>query len=159
MDLFQDVKDFNTKFGVVPEKDHPHLLGKELFKLKVKHMQEELDEFIEACNNNDIVGAADALIDLNYVALGAAFLMNIPFYYIWDEVHSRNMTKIRALKPEDSKRGSSLDIVKPEGWKPPEVEFHLFVEYCGEFGTDIRYACTGKCLSCEHLPNEIKENI
>ena len=161
IDLFQDVKDFNTKFGVIPEKDHPHLLNEELFKLKAKHVQEELDEFIEAHNNNDIVGTADALIDIVYVALGAAFLMNIPFLDIWFEVHHRNMQKVRAICSEDSKRGSSYDIVKPGGWEPPAVEFCLFVDHCKgdeEKIYSIEY-CTGKCLSCKHLPNRIKENI
>jgi hypothetical protein len=36
-------------------------------------------------------------------------------------VHEANMKKVRALRPEDSKRGSIYDIVKPVGFVAPTL--------------------------------------
>ena len=41
-------------------------------------------------------------------------------------VHRANMLKERAKSAADSKRGSSLDIVKPPGWQPPAI--HVAIE-------------------------------
>lgn len=70
----------------------------------------------------DLEKAADALADLVYVALGTAHMMGLPFEAVWAEVQRANMTKVRATGDDDprSKRGSSLDVVKPEGWKAPD---------------------------------------
>ncbi len=40
---------------------------------------------------------------------------------LWDDVQRANMAKERALRPEDSKRGSKWDVIKPEGWVPPRT--------------------------------------
>jgi predicted HAD superfamily Cof-like phosphohydrolase len=66
-------------------------------------------------------GQFDALIDLVYFALGRAYLHGFPFAEGWKRVHSKNMEKRRANPdaPNEGKRGSKLDIVKPEGWTPP----------------------------------------
>lgn len=39
----------------------------------------------------------------------------------WKEVHAANMKKVRALRPDDSKRGTAYDVVKPDGWTPPDL--------------------------------------
>jgi predicted HAD superfamily Cof-like phosphohydrolase len=41
---------------------------------------------------------------------------------LWNDVHRANMTKERALRAEQSKRGSTYDIIKPAGWVPPQSE-------------------------------------
>ena len=41
----------------------------------------------------------------------------------WDEVQRANMAKVRAAEDgSDSKRGSSWDVVKPDGWRDPDLE-------------------------------------
>jgi len=64
----------------------------------------------------------DGLIDLVYIALGMAYRMGLPFHEGFKRVHEANMRKVRAQTPEDSKRGSTLDIVKPDGWEPANLE-------------------------------------
>lgn len=73
--------------------------------------------------------AADAICDLNYVGWGTLHLMGLPGNLHWNEVQRANMAKVRASSSEDprSKRGHSLDVVKPDGWTPPD---HLDIVEC-----------------------------
>lgn len=80
-------------------------------------MQEELDEFLTAGFDGDIVKTADGLADLIYTALGTAYRMGLPMNSIWAAVHSANMRKVGAA----TKR-MLTDAVKPEGWVGPEPE-------------------------------------
>jgi predicted HAD superfamily Cof-like phosphohydrolase len=63
----------------------------------------------------------DGIIDLVYVSLGLAYFCKLPFNEGWQRVHWANMKKVRAERPEDSKRGSTYDIIKPEGWEAPKL--------------------------------------
>jgi predicted HAD superfamily Cof-like phosphohydrolase len=75
-----------------------------------------------AVGHRDPVEIADATVDLVYVALGMAHVCNLPWYEIFDEVHKSNMLKERATHPSQSKRGSTLDIIKPVFWQPPDLK-------------------------------------
>ena len=121
MDLFRMVSEFHQKFGLEPT-NQPDFPIDEIWKLKNVHMQEELDEIRAAAINGDLEQYFDGLIDLVYVALGAAYLAGLPFDEGFRRVHEANMKKIRAERPEDSKRGSAYDIVKPAGWEPPVLD-------------------------------------
>lgn len=41
---------------------------------------------------------------------------------LWADVQRANMSKERAQKASDSKRGSTWDVVKPQGWVGPQTE-------------------------------------
>jgi len=41
---------------------------------------------------------------------------------LWNEVQRANMSKVRASSESQSKRGSSLDVIKPEGWRGPDIQ-------------------------------------
>jgi len=116
----EDVRNFHNKFGV-PMSPVPALLDTEAVRFRIKFMQEELKEFIDCHDDLDLHGAADALIDLAYVVIGTALFMGLPWQSLWAEVQGCNMQK-RLAKPDgsDSKRGSPLDVVKPEGWLGPD---------------------------------------
>lgn len=124
---FEDVQDFHAKFGV-PVASSPTIPDNETYKFRRKFMQEEIDEF-EAAYLDLKVGViteaqalhemADALVDLVYVAMGTADMMGLPWQKLWDEVQRANMSKVRATDASQSKRGSALDVVKPEGWVAP----------------------------------------
>jgi predicted HAD superfamily Cof-like phosphohydrolase len=116
---FGSVKEFHNKFAV-PEAEAPSLLGGEMYNFRVKFMKEELDEYCEATAAGDLLLAADALIDLSYVTLGTAAIMGLPWAKHFAEVQRANMSKERALRKGDSKRGSTFDVIKPEGWKAPD---------------------------------------
>lgn len=118
---FVDLMVFHHKFDM-PENNHPTLLEDGFMKFRVDFMQEELDEIVEGFGENDLAKVADGLVDLVYVALGTAELMGLPWEELWDEVQRANMQKKRALRPEDSRRFSAYDVVKPDGWRPPDIE-------------------------------------
>lgn len=123
-DMWKDIVDFHDKFGfVIP--GAPTLLPEDLRLFRVMFLKEELDEFMLACDNGHIIDAADALIDLVYVALGTLRLMGVPGNLCWDEVQRANMSKVRATHASQSKRGSMFDVIKPEGWVPPDHSKHI----------------------------------
>lgn len=115
----QDVRDFHEKFGV-PQGDEPCMLDLATYMFRKNFLQEELDEFMEAYSEGDLHKAADALVDLVYVAHGTAAMMGLPWASLWNEVQRANMSKVRATSAEQSKRGSALDVIKPEGWTGPD---------------------------------------
>jgi predicted HAD superfamily Cof-like phosphohydrolase len=76
-----------------------------------------------------LVHSLDGLVDLLYVLMGTVRLMgfhtNSPwgqrFHAAWGRVQAANMRKVRATEADQSKRKSTLDIVKPEGWVGPDL--------------------------------------
>lgn len=145
MGMFEDVGDFHRKFGLPAfPAVKPRFLSREELDFRCAFMVEELGEFFEAYgmleaastmrmvrarfiegHYRDPLGrpslekAADALGDLAYVVLGTAHFKGLPWDDIWAEIQRANMQKERASSASQSSRGSSLDVVKPEGWKPP----------------------------------------
>jgi predicted HAD superfamily Cof-like phosphohydrolase len=117
-----DIHDFHTKFGLAYAGD-PRLLPRDLHIFRVSFMEEELQEFDSAYMDDDLTKALDALVDLDYVLKGTVHLMGLSAVYPrgWARVHRANMQKIRAEKPGDSKRGSTFDVIKPEGWIAPDL--------------------------------------
>jgi predicted HAD superfamily Cof-like phosphohydrolase len=130
--MFKDIIAFHKKFGL-EYTGKPRALEGELYSFRAGFADEELNEYKDiqpmltyALVEKDDAEIArllelqfDALIDLVYVALGTAYLHGFPFIEGWRRVHEKNMIKVRAERAGDSKRGSTFDVVKPEGWTPP----------------------------------------
>jgi predicted HAD superfamily Cof-like phosphohydrolase len=121
MDLFGDIKEFHEKFDLKPL-EKPGLLCSSLMRFRVQFIEEELDELRSAYFNDDLEEVFDALIDIVYVTLGTAYLMNLPFNEGWKEVQSCNMKKIKAKYASESKRHSSHDVIKPDDWQSPNLK-------------------------------------
>lgn len=121
MNLHDDISEFHTKFSV-PVSNKPELMNTEMLNFRLKFLGEELDEFEEAHDEGDLAKCLDALVDLVYVAIGTADIMGLPFNQAWHEVHKANMAKQRAEHPNQSKRGTQYDVIKPPGWTPPDIE-------------------------------------
>lgn len=123
--MIELVQMFNIKFGL-PTGEEDVLMGQqEAFDYRSNFLQEELNEFKEAVVKGDRVKAFDALLDLVYVAHGTALFLGVtPGKWAagMEAVHAANMSKVRALRAEDSDRGSTLDVVKPLGWVGPETK-------------------------------------
>lgn len=122
LDHFQDILDFHTKFGVPLAPKHSLLEG-EALKFRLDFLQEELDELRKAHEEGNLEDAVDALIDLEVVLLGTSQFMGISkeaYEEHWEEVHRANMSKVRCTDASESKRGTSLDIRKPDGWTAPD---------------------------------------
>lgn len=123
---FSDVGDFHEKFGLRrSDKGDNEIqeIDEDLLKFRLKFLWEELDEFEAGLKVEDHAQMFDALLDLVYVAMGTAHLLGYPWQDGWNAVQHANMQKVRAAKDgSDSKRGSSFDVVKPEGWTAPDIE-------------------------------------
>lgn len=124
MSNFTDVGDFHRKFGLHASDLKPGLevMDESTYQFRFKFLLEELDELEEAWDEGDSAKMFDALIDLVYVAMGTAHLLGFPWQEGWDAVQAANMSKQRAQRAEQSMRGSALDVIKPEGWTPPDIE-------------------------------------
>lgn len=142
---YDDVGEFHERFdldntthrGVGPRDVDPDLMA-----FRIRFLHEELREFEVAVESNDRVQQFDALLDLVYVAMGTAHLLGLPWQAGWDEVQRANLTKIRAAADgSDSVRGSAFDVVKPEGWQPPDLERvlnpYIVTGYCNYCGRDL----------------------
>jgi predicted HAD superfamily Cof-like phosphohydrolase len=129
---FQDIIDFHQRF-MVPCSPVPAFLDQPAFEYRTKFLQEELNEIVTDYHKHDLAGVADGLVDLVYVALGTALMMGLPWQSLWTNVHTQNMLK-RLAKPDgsDSKRNNPLDVIKPEGWAPPDHTHILGVPESGQ---------------------------
>jgi len=94
------VKEFNKSFNI-EQKNNPSLLSNKNFELKFNLMQEELNEYKEACKNKDLVEVADAIVDMMYVLYGFITQHGLSevFYDLFEEVHKSNMSKLERGKP------------------------------------------------------------
>ena len=115
--MLEDVADFHGAVLQVEPASSPTIISQEFCMERFRFMSEEIEEFVDAGIKGDMVGVADALADVIYVALGTAHQMGLPFQAIWDHVHRANMRKVRG----GTKRGNKVDARKPEGWVPPEA--------------------------------------
>lgn len=119
--VFDDTMEFQKKYGLW-NSDVYGFLPPENMKVKLGHLEEELKEIFEGYEKGDLAQVCDGIIDLIYVASGTLNLMNVPAQQLWNDVQIRNMQKIRATSDNVGKRGSTFDVIKPEGWQGPRTE-------------------------------------
>jgi predicted HAD superfamily Cof-like phosphohydrolase len=88
------VNEFHDTFKA-PVLKEPQIPSKDRCDLRVKLIQEELDEMKEAIKNNDIIEISDSLGDLMVVLCGSIleFGMGEKFNDIFTEIHRSNMSK------------------------------------------------------------------
>lgn len=146
--LFEDIISFHTKYQLDVEMK-PRELPKDLSLFRIGFMIEELAEYAQSSGYTNLSRQLnelhesikdenswltrrneggrcletqfDSLIDLVYVAIGTSYLHGVDFDEGWRRVHEANMKKVRVENASDSKRGSTYDVVKPRGWKPPDL--------------------------------------
>lgn len=132
-----DIKQFHEKFKL-DYNGPPRYLPPDIAKFRVQFTAEELCEYVTdsdvfhqtvisafiaraASDMQPLEKQLDALVDLVYVILGTSYLQGFDFKEAWNRVHKANMSKVRALRSQDSKRGSIYDVTKPEGWVAPDL--------------------------------------
>lgn len=120
-DILKDIDNFHKKYGFEKNEKIDIPSNSELINFRTAFLMEELAEYTNAITKKDAAGALDALVDIVYIALGTAWLFNLPFEKAWNEVQKANMSKIRA-KDKTGKRGTKFDVVKPKDWKVPNIE-------------------------------------
>lgn len=114
------VLDFHEAFGLPREPLPTTHVGDSLAQLRVRLLQEEVDEFALATEQRDLVAIADALADVVYVAYGSAVTYGIDLEAVVDAVHRSNMSKLdSAGRPVLRKDGK---VLKSERYRPPAIE-------------------------------------
>ena len=133
-DLLGDINRFHNKFGFKKNEKVGIPDNNELVNFRTSFLMEELAEYTQAITKKDDAAALDALIDIVYIALGTAWLFNLPFEKGWNEVQKANMSKLRS-KIKSLKRGTTYDVIKPKDWIAPNIE--KIVEEEKEINEDI----------------------
>ena len=93
MTNFQKVKNFMETFGQ-EVKSSPSFSSIKINELRYNLIKEELDEFRQALDNNDLLEVADALTDILYVTYGAGHAFGINLDACFEEVQNSNMSKL-----------------------------------------------------------------
>lgn len=113
---WEEVKLFHKKFNH-PVSSCPKKMEKERAKKRYNWMLEEINEFLEAAEEGDIVEQADAMIDVIYFALGTLVEMGIKPDKLFDIVQYANMSKLwEDGKPHYNEMGK---VIKPSTWEDP----------------------------------------
>lgn len=114
--LEQDVRDFYEKVGGKTFPGAPRLPGDKEFLQRLRLINEELTETIEAHTKGDLAGYADGLVDLTYIVIGTAMQSRIPFNECWKEVQRSNMSKVGGHFDNSGK------YIKPPTYSPANIE-------------------------------------
>ena len=111
------VEEFHRAFGI-PARQEPVAVIPEA-KMRYEIMREENEEYLEACENGDLIAITDALGDQLYVLCGTiiAHGLQSKIQAVLEEIHRSNMSKLDANgKPilrEDGKILKSEDYFRP----------------------------------------------
>jgi len=121
IDKINSVKEFHEVFLIGNQEEPTTKLTKDEIDLRYRLMQEENDEYLEACQNNDLVEIADALGDQLYILFGTILKhgMQHKIEEVFDEIHRSNMSKLdtegNPIFREDGK------VMKGENYFKPNI--------------------------------------
>lgn len=122
------MRDFHNKFELLVNKT-PIALDQPTAYDRFMFMREELMEFHEAAQKGDLAEAADALIDIVYVAKGTAVMMGLPWKQLWEDVQRANMEKVKVVQERGTEKELyHVFVTKPPGWNPPRTKEILGIE-------------------------------
>jgi len=112
MSVFEDVKNFMTACDQSKSEDTSCLY--------LELINEEINELSEAVEGGNDVAALDAICDTMWTLIGYAHAKGYPIETAWDAVALSNLRKID-LKTGKVNRRADGKVLKPEGWKPPDI--------------------------------------
>ena len=119
MTNFEKVKQFMSTFGQ-EVKDRAEFPDDKIVNLRIKLIEEELQELKDAIKNKDIVEVADALTDILVVTYGGAVAWGLEIDKCFNEVHRSNMSKLSADgKPIYNEYGK---VMKGPNYSPPDLK-------------------------------------
>jgi len=106
----RDVQDLHEKYDYAVGDSPAIRVG----QFRANLIREEARETVEAIEANDLVGAIDGMCDVLCVIYGTAVAFGVDLAPFWEEVHRTNMAKAPPSGPESK-------LVKPPGWRPPDI--------------------------------------
>ena len=116
------VAEFHHVFQIGNELEPLASVGKPTYTLRYNLMKEENDEYLEACENNDLIEIADALGDQLYILCGTILKHGLQHKIeeVFEEIQKSNMSKLDAagnpIFREDGK------ILKGENYFKPNIK-------------------------------------
>ncbi len=119
-DNIDRVKEFHDVFGLEYHSTPTVSVSKRIYELRHRLMQEENDEYLEACEKGDLNLIADALGDKMYILFGTILAHGLQHKIeeVFHEIHRSNMSKLdEAGKPiyrEDGKIMKSANYFLPD---------------------------------------------
>ena len=108
----RDVAEFHAMIGAPPWHGPIADMPAESIEVRNRLIAEEVRELVDATVAGDLVGIADALADIVYVAYGTAYTYGIDLNAVLAEVHRSNMTK---------EPGPTGKAVKGKRYEPPNI--------------------------------------
>src|SRR6188768_294498 len=125
-DNISKVKEFHDVFGLEYNSQPNANISKRIYELRHRLMQEENDEYLEACEKGDLNQIADALGDKMYILFGSIIAHGLQHKIeeIFDEIHRSNMSKLddegKPIYREDGK------IMKSGNYFVPDIDKVLY---------------------------------
>lgn len=123
------IKEFHDAF-YVENGDKPQLLSEVDYLLRHDLMAEETAEYLQACQDNNLVEVADALGDQLVILCGTILkhgMQNI-IEDVFNAIHENNMSKLENGEPIINGVNGVLDtnkplgkILKPASYKPVDI--------------------------------------
>jgi predicted HAD superfamily Cof-like phosphohydrolase len=112
------VEQFHLTFGIPIRCEPTMLVPSSEKELRIHLLEEELCEFEDAIEANDLVAVADGLADIAYVLYGTALTFGIDLDAVVAEVHRSNMSKLSGGKPIYRSDGK---VLKGPQYNPPDI--------------------------------------
>ncbi len=116
------VKEFHETFGLEFHETPNSNVSDRIVDLRHRLMQEENDEYLEACKEGNLTLIADALGDKMYILFGTIIAHGLQHKIeeVFDEIHRSNMSKLddngKPIYREDGK------ILKSENYFLPDIQ-------------------------------------
>lgn len=124
MTVEEDMIQFMSEAGQLPDADTVESgPSGSVVDLRLRLLDEEHDELVEAVRWGDRRIIAKEIADLVYVAVGTAVAYGLPFDEVWDIVHEANMSKLadKASVREDGK------VLKSDTYRDPHDQISELV--------------------------------
>jgi predicted HAD superfamily Cof-like phosphohydrolase len=119
--VIEKVKEFHEAFSIGNEEVPIGAITEKDYLLRHRLMQEENEEYLEACQKGDITEIADALGDKLYILCGTILKHGLQYKIeeVFNEIHRSNMSKLDAdgkpIYREDGK------ILKSDRYFRPDI--------------------------------------
>ena len=116
------VAEFHDLFQIGNEESPKAEVGEEVYNLRYRLMNEENEEYLEACKEGNLVEIADALGDQLYILCGTILKHGLQYKIeeVFEEIQRSNMSKLDAagnpIFREDGK------ILKGENYFKPDIK-------------------------------------
>ena len=116
----ENVQKFHDSFGIKNHYEPTGNIDKGMFSLRHRLMNEENEEYLEACKSGDLVEIADALGDMMYILCGTILSHGLQnkIEDVFEEIQKSNMSKLDSdgnpIYRQDGKIMKGLNYFKPD---------------------------------------------